>query len=192
VSRSAAQRLTFAPVRNAGRTTNLTTAQTRQPQQPTDLEITLTPAEQAVAKSLAVMRQQIARAIGRVDQQIGQQAGWETDEQGIGGEFAAARAYNVFPCLELKPDNGFDLIVRGKKIDVKTTKYKSGRLLAKRTQRDDEVDIFLLVTGQFPSFKIVGYATAAQLLKKENLIDLGHGEGFGLTQEKLNPPFSCA
>jgi len=156
------------------------------------LEVTLTPAEQAVAKSLAVMRQQIARAIGREDQQIGKQAGWETDEQGIGGEFAAARAYNVYPCLELKPDAGFDLVVRGKKIDVKTTKYKTGRLLAKRNQRDAEVDIFLLVTGEFPTFRIVGYATADELLRDENLVDLGHGAGYGLTQDRLSPPFKCA
>tara|TARA_R110000824_G_scaffold7972_4_gene36377 strand:- start:786 stop:1283 length:498 start_codon:yes stop_codon:yes gene_type:complete len=154
--------------------------------------ITLTSAEQTVAKSLAVMREQIARAIGRVDQQIGKQAGWETDEQGIGGEFAAARAYNVFPCLELKPDAGFDLMVKGKKIDVKTTKYRTGRLLAKLNQRDDEVDIFLLVTGEFPTFKIVGYATAKDLLKKENVIDLGHGPGYALTQDQLTPPFKCA
>ncbi len=149
------------------------------------MKITLTPAEQTVAKSLAVMRQQIARAIARVDQQIGEQDGWETDEQGIGGELAVARAFNVYPCLELSPDSGFDLLIKGKKVDVKTTKYPNGRLLAKLNQRDDEVEVFLLVTGKFPEFNIVGYAATDELLNKENIIDLGHGPGYGLSQDRL-------
>lgn len=149
------------------------------------MKITLTPAEQTVAKSLAVMRQQIARAVARVDQQIGEQDGWETDEQGIGGEFAVARAFNVYPCLELNPDSGFDLLINGKKVDVKTTKYPNGRLLAKLNQRDDEVEVFLLVTGKFPEFTIVGYAATDELLNKENIIDLGHGPGYGLSQDRL-------
>ncbi len=145
----------------------------------------LTPSEQTVAKSLAVMRQQISRSIGRVDQQIGKQNGWETDEQGIGGEFAAARVFNVFPPLELTPDTGHDIQVNGKRIDVKTTHYPNGRLLAKLNSQLDDVDIFLLVTGRFPEFNVVGWAWAKELCQADNIIDLGHGEGFGLEQPNL-------
>jgi len=149
--------------------------------------IILNSAEQIVCKQLALMRYEIARAVDRKDQQIGNQPSWQTDEDGIGGEIAASRLLNVYPSLVLKPDAGWDVMYRGKRIDIKTTRYKSGRLLAKLNARDDEVDVYLLVTGTFPEYDIVGYALKDSLLSPKNVIDLGHGKGYGLSQDKLTP-----
>jgi|TARA_R100001530_G_scaffold109124_1_gene76589 hypothetical protein len=149
--------------------------------------ITLNSAEQIVCKQLALMRYEIARAVDRKDQQIGNQPSWQTDEDGIGGEIAASRLLNVYPSLVLKPDAGWDVMYRGKRIDIKTTRYKSGRLLAKLNARDDEVDVYLLVTGTFPEYDVVGYALKDSLLSPKNVIDLGHGRGYGLSQDKLTP-----
>ena len=133
------------------------------------------------------MRYEIARAVDRKDQQIGNQPSWQTDEDGIGGEIAASRLLNVYPSLVLKPDAGWDVMYRGKRIDIKTTRYKSGRLLAKLNARDDEVDVYLLVTGTFPEYDVVGYVLKDSLLSPKNIIDLGHGKGYGLSQDKLTP-----
>ena len=149
--------------------------------------ITLNSAEQIVCKQLALMRYEIARAVDRKDQQIGNQPSWQTDEAGIGGEIAASRLLNVYPSLVLKPDAGWDVMYRGKRIDIKTTRYKSGRLLAKLNARDDEVDVYLLVTGTFPEYDVVGYVLKDSLLSPKNIIDLGHGKGYGLSQDKLTP-----
>tara|TARA_Y100000310_G_C20198500_1_gene585790 strand:- start:71 stop:550 length:480 start_codon:yes stop_codon:yes gene_type:complete len=149
--------------------------------------ITLNSAEQIVCKQLALMRYEIARAVDRKDQQIGNQPSWQTDEDGIGGEIAASRLLNVYPSLVLKPDAGWDVMYRGKRIDIKTTRYKSGRLLAKLNARDDEVDVYLLVTGTFPEYDVVGYVLKDSLLSPKNVIDLGHGRGYGLSQDKLTP-----
>jgi len=149
--------------------------------------IILNSAEQIVCKQLALMRYEIARAVDRKDQQIGNQPSWQTDEDGIGGEIAASRLLNVYPSLVLKPDAGWDVMYRGKRIDIKTTRYKSGRLLAKLNARDDEVDVYLLVTGTFPEYDVVGYALKDSLLSPKNVIDLGHGKGYGLSQDKLTP-----
>jgi len=151
------------------------------------MKVELNSAEQIVCKTLALMRYEIARAVGRKDQQIGNQPSWQTDEDGIGGEIAVSRVLNTYPSLVLKPDAGWDILFNGYKIDVKTTRYKTGRLLAKLNARDEDVDIYLLVTGVFPEYNIVGYATRDQLIAKENIIDLGHGPGYGLTQDKLQP-----
>ena len=151
------------------------------------INIILNSAEQIVCKQLALMRYEIARAVGRKDQQIGKQPSWQTDEDGIGGEIAASRLLNVYPSLILKPDAGWDVIYRGKKIDIKTTRYKNGRLLAKLNARDDEVDAYLLVTGTFPEYNVIGYASKDSLLSPKNTIDLGHGEGYGLSQDKHIP-----
>ena len=149
--------------------------------------IILNSAEQIVCKQLALMRYEIARAVDRKDQQIGNQPSWQTDEDGIGGEIAASRLLNVYPSLVLKPDAGWDVMYRGKRIDIKTTRYKSGRLLAKLNARDDEVDVYLLVTGTFPEYDVVGYVLKDSLLSPKNVIDLGHGKGYGLSQDKLTP-----
>ena len=149
--------------------------------------IILNSAEQIVCKQLALMRYEIARAVDRKDQQIGNQPSWQTDEDGIGGEIAASRLLNVYPSLVLKPDAGWDVMYRGKRIDIKTTRYKSGRLLAKLNARDDEVDVYLLVTGTFPEYDVVGYVLKDSLLSPKNVIDLGHGRGYGLSQDKLTP-----
>lgn len=133
------------------------------------------------------MRYEIARAVNRKDQQIGNQPSWQTDEDGLGGEIAASRLLNVYPNLVLKPDAGWDILYQGTKIDVKTTRYINGRLLAKLNSRDDEVDAYLLVTGTFPEYNVVGYASRDSLLSPENIIDLGHGKGYGLSQEQLTP-----
>ena len=151
------------------------------------IRITLNSAEQIVCKQLALMRYEIARAVDRKDQQIGNQPSWQTDEDGIGGEIAASRLLNVYPSLVLKPDAGWDVMYRGKRIDIKTTRYKSGRLLAKLNARDDEVDVYLLVTGTFPEYDVVGYVLKDSLLSPKNIIDLGHCRGYGLSQDKLTP-----
>lgn len=150
-------------------------------------QVTLNSAEQLVCKSLALMRYEIARAVNRKDQQIGKQPSWQTDEDGIGGEIAVSRLLNVYPSLVLKPDAGWDILYKDMKIDVKTTRYSNGRLLAKLNSRDEEVDAYLLVTGVFPEYNVIGYALRGSLLSPDNVIDLGHGEGYGLTQEQLTP-----
>ena len=149
--------------------------------------IILNSAEQIVCKSLALMRYEIARAVNRKDQQIGKQPSWQTDEDGIGGEIAASRLLNVYPNLVLKPDAGWDILYKGMKIDVKTTRYINGRLLAKLNSKDEEVSAYLLVTGAFPEYNVIGYALRDSLLAPENIIDLGHGKGYGLNQEQLTP-----
>ena len=151
------------------------------------IEVTLNSAEQIVCKQLALMRYEIARAVGRKDQQIGNQPSWQTDEDGIGGEIAASRGLNVYPTLILKPDEGWDILYKGMKIDVKTTRYPHGRLLAKLNANDSEVDGYLLVTGKFPVYTIVGCASSKRLLSPKNIVDLGHGEGYGLRQKDLHP-----
>jgi hypothetical protein len=41
------------------------------------------------------------------------------------------------------------------------------------------------MVGQCPTYKLVGYASARELFKEENIIDLGHGKGYALNQSQL-------
>ena len=45
--------------------------------------------------------------------------------------------------------------------------------------------MYVLVIVQEPLVKIIGYAFKADLRKEGNLIDLGRGEGYGMSQDQL-------
>jgi hypothetical protein len=61
------------------------------------------------------------------------------------------------------------------RIDIKTTLYKTGQLVA-RAKRHEEVDMFVLavVTGNVISFP--GYCFANELYDENNLTDFGNGK----------------
>ena len=107
------------------------------------MNVSLNFGEQVVCKTLAKQRYELARKNGRPDQQIGKQSSEQTDLEGIGGEIAASKVLNVYPSLILEPDSGWDIKYRGIKIDVKTTKYKTGKLVAKLNTRSEEVDVYM-------------------------------------------------
>ena len=151
------------------------------------MQVSLNFGEQVVCKTLAKQRYELARKNGRPDQQIGKQSSEQTDLEGIGGEIAASKVLNVYPSPILELDSGRDIKYRGIKIDVKTTKYKTGKLVAKLNTRSEEVDVYLLVTGVFPDYIIRGFALKDELLSDKNINDLGHGPGYTLTQDKLRP-----
>jgi hypothetical protein len=150
--------------------------------------IKLNEAEQVLAKYLAQARYDNARSKGKPNLKMGNQSNWDTDLEGIGGEIAGCKYFGVYPDTEINLTSfpKFDLITKkGNKIDVKTTKYKNGKLLATKKKKRGECDAYVLVVGEFPNYELVGWATDEELLNPENIIDLGYGEGYALTQEQL-------
>jgi hypothetical protein len=152
------------------------------------IKIKLNEAEQKLATYLAKSRYLNARKRGKPNEKVGNQSDWETDLEGIGGELAACRYFNAYPDTDIDLDYlpKYDLITnKGKTVDVKTTKHLNGRLLATKKKKSEWCDIYVLVTGEFPTYNLVGWAYSEDLIKETNLIDLGHGEGYGLTQDNL-------
>ena len=148
-------------------------------------KITLSPDEIAIAHLIGRNRSLIARSANVKDVKMGDQDGAEADVLGFMGEYAFAKHFNVFPDLGLVPRSGSaDGILKGYKYDIKTTKYINGRLLSTIKDNDD-VDMYVLVVVDEPIVKIIGYAFKEELRKESNLIDLGHGKGYGLNQEQL-------
>ena len=75
------------------------------------------------------------------------------------------------------------MVLKGKTIDVKTTAREHGRLVVPLKKKSSPSDIYALVTGDLPTFTICGYATADEVFS--SVIDLGHGDCYGLNQEQL-------
>jgi hypothetical protein len=47
------------------------------------------------------------------------------------------------------------------------------------------LDMYVLAIVEEPFVFVAGYAFKDELRKESNLIDLGHGKGYGLNQEQL-------
>ena len=148
---------------------------------------TLTDLEQKLCSEGAKMRYNVARSSGVNNGKIGPQSNAETDLLGLGGELATAKWLNVYPDLTIYArQGGVDLLSHsGMRIDVKTTKYSTGMLLAKINTPYKDIDSFVLVTAEYPSFIVRGWATKDELIDPKNIINLGHGEGYGLKQNQI-------
>ena len=110
----------------------------------------------------------------------------EPDINGAGGEIAVCKYFNRYPDLSIGPHySGYDLKVRGKKVDVKTTTYNPGYLQAKTKKNPNDCDIFLLVHVSFPTFTILGGAKSTQLLQDVNMQDMGYGPKYIMEQSQL-------
>ena len=151
-------------------------------------EITLNDAEQRLAKYVAKHRYRNARSRNKVDAKIGPQSNWETDLEGIAGEIAFCKHMNVYPDLdtdlETLPDvDAWHVLLD--RVDVKTTAYHTGRLLAVLSKKGHATDTYALMIGKFPTYRFVGFASASELFKDENIKDLGRGNGYAMDQDQL-------
>ena len=118
---------------------------------------------------------------------MGPQSSQQTDLDGIAGEFAFCKAANVWPDMTIGARRGgHDAILNGLSVDVKTTRCTTGHLLATTKKSTTASDIYVLVVGTVPEFRIAGWATARQLLHPDNISDFGHGPGYALHQSQLN------
>ena len=150
------------------------------------MTITLNEAEQRLAKFIALGRINAARSNHVTDCKMGHQSGEQTDLDGIAAEIAFCKIHNVYPDLNIIERPAADCILHnGAAIDVKTTRYASGRLLAVRWKKPN-VDMFALMIGEFPSYRYAGSMTASELLKDERLRDFGHGLGYAADQSELH------
>lgn len=151
-----------------------------------ETNIVLTEHEMRICTWLAKSRHAVARAADVVDAQMGPQGSWQTDLDGIAGEFAFCKAMNCYPDMTVSArSGGTDARVGSITVDVKATRYEDGRLLATRKKAAFACDRFVLVVGTPPNLRVAGWCHADELLDSSNIINLGHGEGYGLNQVDL-------
>jgi len=150
--------------------------------------IKLNEAEQKLALYLAKARYDENRLKGNPDPKLSLTSNKEIELDGVAGELAVCRMFNVYPDTETKYDEypKYDLLThKGSKVDVKTTQYKNGRLLATLNKKVCDVDIYVLVIGSFPVYDVVGWAKSEELIADQNIMNLGRGDGYALSQDQL-------
>tara|TARA_R110000803_G_C11778873_1_gene296331 strand:+ start:42 stop:539 length:498 start_codon:yes stop_codon:yes gene_type:complete len=153
-----------------------------------NIQVTLSEAEQKLSTFLGKQRYTNARNKGIKDNKIGDQSNYLTDLEGMAAEIAACRMLNVYPDLQTIQIPVHDLITsKGYTVDVKVTKYETGKLLAVKNKINSQCDYYMLMIGEFPTYRCAGFASSKDLLCDKTLTDLGKGNGHALKQEQLMP-----
>lgn len=152
-------------------------------------KIKLTLEDQAMVETIARDRYASNRKSGVRNAKIGPQSNYETDLAGIGGEIAFCRLVDALPDLTIHPrsmitDTG-DTMIDDMPVDVKTTMYSNGKLLARITLGGKTDTLFVLMTGVFPRYTFAGCLPGTELLTDKRIVNLGYGPTYGAKQEDL-------
>jgi hypothetical protein len=147
--------------------------------------VQLTELETLSCRLIGNMKTISSRTQNVKDRQMGKQEAYETDEDGMIGEYAFCKHYNIFLDVSLSPRSGsYDCMYKSKRIDIKTTRVTNGRLIA-TTKKNPDVDIFVLAILEGNQVTFPGYALAAELYDESKLTNLGHGETYAIEQQDL-------
>lgn len=111
---------------------------------------------------------------------------------GVMSEYAVAKHYNIH--FDMNCDYrkfGADLVGKsGKTFDVKSTRKENGNLNAVKWSINKPADFYILteiVTNeQENKVKLIGWIKKSDFLIPENLTDVGHGEFYSISQDKLS------
>lgn len=142
--------------------------------------------EVLLAHQLAVARNNSCRTNGISDKQMGKQDPIQIDWDGALAELACGKVLNCYPDLSISPrKGGVDLISKGKRIDVKATRYKDGNLAIHIDKSPEDVDIYILAVVEGNIVHIKGYIKSIDAIKTENISDLGHGKSYVIPQSRL-------
>lgn len=101
--------------------------------------------------------------------------GFQADVDGMIGEMCFGKMFNYFVNLSARKADADFYTKDGKSIDVKSTRYKTGRLVATINKKRSPCDLYVLmvIDGEGGWYK--GYVSKEELFKDENIKDLGHG-----------------
>ena len=160
------------------------------------MQVELNDFERSIGMAIAKNRYTNARGAGVHNKQISNEKELEPDIEGAMSELAMCKLLNIYPTdvfnfdlrsAKSKTDNG-DLIYNNFCIDVKATKYKSGRLIA--TQKNSAIDYLCLMTGNRGSYFFAGamdsknFYTESRWGRHPKL----YRDCYAASQEELTPP----
>ena len=150
--------------------------------------VTLSTSEMAVCSMIGSMRHLISRANQVVDRQHGHQSALDIDTDGVISEYAFCKYWNIFLDLTIEPRSGsFDCVLNKKRIDIKSTRYATGRLIRTLKQTTD-IDIYVLAIIDGNTVTFPGWITSDAFIQEENIMNLSNkGDCYAVEQSGLTP-----
>lgn len=109
------------------------------------------------------------------------------DLEGVASEVAFCRLFNVWPDLTVGDVCDWDVTLPGGwRVDVKTTNYRTGRLLVHPNKAGKRIDLDALMVGTFPGpYVFRGFIRHADACQPCRLEDVGRGINYVVTQGEL-------
>jgi hypothetical protein len=152
------------------------------------MNVHLNLAEQKLAAYIGKARYQRSRQDGLRNMKVSDIADDKIDREGAAAEIAFCKAMNIYPDLDVGERKAADCTLpSGHTVDVKSTWRENGMLLAVPWKKM-EVDIFVLVIGQMPEYRIAGWMSAVELLKPDRLKNVGPKKSYAASQGELVRP----
>ena len=150
--------------------------------------IVLSDLEMKVATYIGKQRNANDIEAGLVQNKRSSDTGDEINIQGFAAELAFCRHFNLFPDYAVEFHGQIEdcVLQDGRTVDVKQTKYESGRLIVPIEKEQKKCDIYYLVTGTMPNFWLRGYATKEEVFRDESIDDLGYGPSYMIEQKNLH------
>jgi len=110
---------------------------------------------------------------------------------GFGAELAFCKLTDSKFDSTTNPDENHFLkddavLADGRTVDVKTTRYKTGKLIIRVGKEEKKVDLYALMIGEFPKFTFRGWITYDDVIQDENIEQLPQGKSYVKTQDELN------
>ena len=109
---------------------------------------------------------------------------------GFGAELAFCRLCEIeFDSSTNQGENHFNktdaTLKNGMTIDVKSTVYLSGKLIIRKGKENKKVNSYVLMIGEFPTFKFAGWTRYKDIIQEELIVDMGTGDSYLLPQGSL-------
>lgn len=158
-----------------------------------EFDVLLTPMEIAYIQDIAKRRQE-NKEKGQIEDKKydSTYSSYEMNLYGAAGEFVFCKwEGSEFDDSIHNKRGGFDTIDHlGRRVDVKHS--RTDFLLAPNHKKLGACDIYVLVKGDFPMFRVCGWVDECDLLHEDNLADwFNKGkEGYRLHVRNLNPMWS--
>jgi len=153
---------------------------------PNQMQITLDNHEQEIVRGIALARHNNNIERGSRDFKMGNRDDLLINLEGTGGEFAFCKLQNIYPDMTINHPIPFDCYIKGHGfIDVKSTKKTNGMLLVGLWKSRSIPDYYALMVGEFPNYEFKGFFPGEEVFNDENLVNLGHGETYGISQDRL-------
>ncbi len=147
---------------------------------------TLTTAEQKLARYITEARKRNNETLGVREQYVAKEKKAENELNGVAGEIAFCKMFNVYPDLMIGHWDYKDAMYNGHSIDIKTVSKPNLRLICKRSKEKKQLpDYYALMFGVFPEYEFKGFITSNNFINDEHLEDLGHGLTFVAEHDEL-------
>ena len=147
-------------------------------------KVVLNSNEQKIAVLIAEQRYKTNREMGIKNRKAGSQSTYQTEVEGVGGELAFGKAFNLYPDFSTTRGD-YDLKIADTTIDVKTTHYFTGRLIVPTTKKISDCDVYVLVVGEMPNYTIVGWLQSQHIINDEHRGNVGTGPVYLAEQTEL-------